>query len=281
MLIDTHCHLDASEFDADRTAVAQAAWDVGVRAIVVPGVMRANFPDVLALSQQHAHCAMALGIHPLFVDRSQPEDIQHLAQWLRNSADAKPVDGKRDGGTDKKMPRIVAVGEIGLDFFVEGYDQARQEFYFIEQLKLAREFDLPVLLHVRRSVDQVLKQVRRFGVRGIAHAYNGSLQQAEAFIKLGFKLGFGGAMTWDRALKLRSLARELPLEAIVLETDAPDIPPGWLGHHGRNSPDQLPKIAQVLAELRGVETAEIACVTSRNALDILPFLAELYTPANV
>ncbi|MBL8505456.1 MAG: TatD family hydrolase [Methylobacillus glycogenes] len=281
MLIDTHCHLDASEFDADRADVAQSAWDAGVRAIVVPGVMRANFTDVLALSQQHAHCAMALGIHPLFVDQSQPEDIQHLAQWLRANAEGKLPPGIQDESAVGKTPRIVAVGEIGLDFFVEGYDQAKQEFYFIEQLKLAREFDLPVLLHVRRSVDQVIKQVRRFGVKGIAHAYNGSMQQAEALIKLGFKLGFGGAMTWERALKLRSLARELPLEAIVLETDAPDISPQWLGHHGRNSPDQLPKIAEVLAELRGVETAEIACATSKNALDILPFLSELYTPANV
>lgn len=274
MLIDTHCHLDAGEFAQDRPAVAQSAWDVGVRAIVVPGVMRANFAEVQALSQQHAHCAMALGIHPLFVDQSAPEDIQHLQQWLQQSRDGNLE------GRDGKPQRIVAVGEIGLDFFVEGFDQAKQEFYFIEQLKLAREYDLPVLLHVRRSVDQVLKQVRRFGVRGIAHAYNGSLQQAEALIKLGFKLGFGGAMTWDRALKLRSLARELPLEAIVLETDAPDIPPDWLGHHGRNSPDQLPKIAAVLAELRGVEIAEIARATSKNALDILPFLAELYTPAH-
>ena len=164
---------------------------------------------------------------------------------------------------------------------MEGYDRERQEFFFIEQLKLARDHDLPVLLHVRRSVDQVLKQVRRFKVRGIAHAFNGSLQQAQEFIKLGFKLGFGGAMTYDRALKIRALARELPLEAIVLETDAPDIPPSWLGHHGRNQPAELKRIAAVLAEIRSCDMATIATITTQNALDILPGLADLFTSPQV
>lgn len=265
MLIDTHCHLDAPEFDHDRESIVAEALRAGVQAIVIPAVMRGNYAAVQALHERYpACCAMALGIHPLYVDQSAPEDIQSLADDIARQRDS-----------------LVAVGEIGLDFFVEGYDRERQEFFFIEQLKLAREHDLPVLLHVRRSVDQVLKQVRRFKVRGIAHAFNGSLQQAQEFIKLGFKLGFGGAMTYDRALKIRALARELPLESIVLETDAPDIPPSWLGHHGRNQPAELKRIAAVLAEIRDCDMATIATVTTQNALDTLPGLADLFTSPQV
>ncbi|MPS48589.1 TatD family hydrolase [Methylobacillus sp.] len=263
-LIDTHCHLDAPEFDHDRDEVAQAAWQAGVGIIVVPAVVRGNFAAVQALAGRYRGCAMALGIHPLFVDQSQPQDLEMLATEIA-----------------RYRGDVVAVGEIGLDFFVEHYDRARQEFYFVEQLKLARDFDLPVLLHVRRSVDQVLKQVRRFKVRGIAHAFNGSLQQAQEFIRLGFKLGFGGAMTYERALKIRHLAQALPLDTIVLETDAPDIPPAWLGHRGRNEPGQLVRIAATLAEIRREDVALVMEKTSQNALDILPGLGNLCTSPQV
>jgi TatD DNase family protein len=268
MLIDTHCHLDAPEFDRDRDEAAHSALHKGVDIIVVPGVERSNFEQVCVLAEQHAHCAYALGIHPLFVGRAQPQDLQILEELIR-----------RKLGTAKPP---VAVGEIGLDFFIEGYDRTRQEYYFTEQLKLAREYDLPVILHVRKSSDEVLKHLRRIKVRGgIAHAFNGSRQQAEQFIELGFKLGFGGAMTYDRALRIRELARSLPLQSIVLETDAPDIPPEWLGHKGRNTPDQLPRIAQVLAELRNADSGEIAEITRANALAALPNLAQLCTPPQV
>jgi TatD DNase family protein len=264
VFIDTHCHLDAGEFAADRDAVALAALQNGVSMIVVPAVERANFSAVCSLADQHAHCAVALGIHPLFVDGAQADDVQFLAALVE----------KRLCG--EKPP--VAIGEIGLDFFVEGYIRERQEYYFVEQLKLARQFDLPVILHVRRSVDDVLKHLRKIKVRGgIAHAFNGSRQQADMLIDLGFKLGFGGAMTYPRALKIRELAATLPLESMVLETDAPDIPPEWLGHDGRNSPDQLPGIAQVLADLRGIKRSEVAEITTKNALDILPKLSQLCT----
>jgi TatD DNase family protein len=264
VFIDTHCHLDAGEFAADRDAVALAALQNGVSMIVVPAVERANFSAVCKLADQHAHCAIALGIHPLYVDGAQADDVQFLAAL---------VEKKLSGA---KQP--VAIGEIGLDFFVEGYIRERQEYYFVEQLKLARQFDLPVILHVRRSVDDVLKHLRKIKVRGgIAHAFNGSRQQADMLIDLGFKLGFGGAMTYPRALKIRELAATLPLESMVLETDAPDIPPEWLGHDGRNSPDQLPKIAQVLADLRGIKRSEVAEITTKNALDILPKLSQLCT----
>lgn len=253
MLIDTHCHLDAAEFDVDRDSIAQAALQAGVGCIVVPAVERANVAAVLQLCARHAFCVPALGIHPMYVQRAVPEDIAALRSLL---AEAKPV----------------AVGEIGLDFFVPQPDVVQQEWYFVEQLKLANEFDLPVILHVRRAVDAVLKQLRRFKPKGgIAHAFNGSWQQAEALIELGFKLGFGGAMTYDRALHIRDLARRLPLEAMVLETDAPDIAPAWIKQQ-RNSPTELPGIAQVLADLRGISLAQVQAVTTQNAMAVLPGL---------
>jgi TatD DNase family protein len=263
MLVDTHCHLDAAEFDVDRDGVVKAAQDAGVAALVLPAVQRANFDTVLALGRRHACCVPALGIHPMYVEDSSQGDLGVLRQML---ATCRPA----------------AVGEIGLDFFVDGFDVARQEWYFVEQLKLAREFDLPVLLHVRRAQDAVLKHLRRIRVRGgIAHAFNGSRQQAEEFIKLGFKLGFGGAMSYPPALRIRELAIALPINTIVLETDAPDIPPEWVGKSGRNSPQQLPRIAQVLAGLRGVEMAEVVEATTQNAIEVMPQLAQLCTRLQV
>jgi TatD DNase family protein len=252
-LIDTHCHLDAADFDADRDAVALAAQQNSVARIVVPAVERANFETVKRLSQRLPVCAPALGIHPLYVGRAEEGDLDTLNSLLDDES-------------------VVAVGEIGMDFFVEGQDIARQELFFCAQLRLAREFELPVILHIRRAADDILKQLRRFKVcGGIAHAFNGSRQQADQFIKMGFKLGFGGAMTFERALRIRELARELPLEAIVLETDAPDIAPEWIRKQ-RNSPAELPRIAQVLADLRQITLTEVASVTSKNAQTVLPGL---------
>jgi TatD DNase family protein len=169
--------------------------------------------------------------------------------------------------------RPVAIGEIGLDLFVDGLDFATQEYFYIEQLKIARDFDLPVLLHCRRANDPILKHLRRIRVRGgIAHAFSGSRQQADEFLKLGFKLGFGGAFTWERATRLRALAAELPLDAYVLETDSPDIPPGWLGK-GRNEPAELPRIAEALAGLRNIPVEEVARQTSENARAVLSGLS--------
>ena len=253
-LVDSHCHLDAAEFDADRDQIIEDARKAGVERIVVPAIERGNFDAVLALSRRYSCCIPALGIHPLYTERACPEDLDVLREKLSES-------------------RPAAIGEIGLDYFVENLDRDKQAFYYIEQLKLAREFDLPVLLHVRRSVDQILKHLRRIEVRGgIAHAFNGSRQQAEIFIGMGFKLGFGGAMTWPRALHLRELAATLPLDSIVLETDAPDIPPEWIGRDGRNNPAQLPRIAQVLAGLRNIDVDEIITKTTRNMHQLLPHL---------
>jgi TatD DNase family protein len=251
MLIDTHCHLDASEFDADRDAVHAAALAAGVERIVVPAVAVDGFRKAKTVVERYPGCVAAYGIHPLYVTEARETDLAVLRDWL---AAEKPV----------------AVGEIGLDGYVTDVDPARQEFFFVEQLKLAREFDLPVLLHVRRAVDQILKHLRHIRVRGgIAHAFNGSRQQADEFIKLGFKLGFGGAMTFSGSTRIRALAAELPLDAIVLETDAPDIPPAWL-NGGRNAPGELPEIARVLARLRGVSPDEIARLTGLAARSVLP-----------
>jgi TatD DNase family protein len=285
--IDTHCHLDAAEFWPDAVVVRAQAAIKNVAYCVLPAVQVANFDAV----RQLAHAgddSYALGIHPLYVAQAAGSDLATLeAQLLRYRDD----------------PRLVAVGEIGLDFFVPELRASplreRQEHFFLAQLKLARQFELPVLLHVRRSVDQVLaglRKVAREAVsgkadtppwRGIAHAFNGSEQQAQAFVDLGLKLGFGGALTYERASQLRRLAALLPLEAIVLETDAPDMPPRWLYKtagqraagelQGRNEPGELPRIASELAALRSMAATDLALATTRNALAALPRLSSLVT----
>ena len=248
--VDTHCHLDAAEFDADRAEIAVAAQTVGVTRIVVPAVDRASFSTVAAACRAYPACRPAYGIHPLFVGTAQPEDLTVLQEMLTTG-------------------EAVAVGEIGLDYFLTPRDEKLQEEYFIAQLKIAAEFDLPVILHVRRAIDAVLKQLRRIPQRGgIAHAFNGSRQQATEFIKLGFKLGFGGAMTFPRATRIRELAANLPLDSLVLETDSPDIPPLWLDG-ARNTPLQLPRIAATLAELRGMRSEDLVRATTANACAVL------------
>jgi len=262
-LIDTHCHLDAAEFDADRDAVYRAAKlgageAAEVAAIVVPAVERANFGAVASVCRDYPGCVPAYGIHPLYVERARPEDLDALRTTLQREP-------------------AVAVGEIGLDRHVEPRDDGKQLFYFNEQLKIARALDLPVLLHVRKAIDPILKCLREIRVPGgIAHAFNGSRQQAEEFIKLGFKLGCGGAMTFAGSKRIRTLAATLPLEAIVLETDAPDIPPAWRAG-GRNTPADLVPIARTLAELRSLPLAEIAAATTRNARAVLPRLRDFTT----
>lgn len=256
MLIDTHCHLDAPEFDADRDAAIAAARSLGVTGFVVPAVEAANFDAVAALSATHSDVRHAFGIHPLYVMRARADDLEELEDRLAGRS-------------------AIAVGEIGLDHYVEGIDPVVQERFFVEQLRLARRFDLPVILHVRRAVDAVLKQLRRTEVPGgIAHAFNGSRQQADIFRALGFKLGFGGASTFSGSRRIRALAAELPLDAIVLETDSPDIRPEW-AQDRRNEPSNLPRIASVIAGLRGIDVAELATATAANAHAALPRLAEV------
>jgi len=266
MWIDTHCHLDASEFDADRQQVADAAEAAGVRGIVVPAVAVWNFDAVRALARHDARCVYALGIHPLCSPGAGQADLDTL---------------RREVAASMGDPRFVGIGEIGLDFFVAGLDAEHQTWLYAEQLKIAREFDLPVLLHVRKSQDQVGAQLRKLGVkRGIAHAFNGSNEQARRFVEQGLKLGFGGNVAFSRARQIRRLVTELPLEALVLETDAPDMAPAWLSddqfgeqHKARNSPAEVAGVARVMAELRGIDAMALAQATWRNAVDAMPRLA--------
>ncbi len=269
MWIDTHCHLDDAEFDADRDAVVARARAARVGMIVVPAVDAASFGPVRELAHRYS-LAYALGIHPMRTDRSPDADLD----VLRRALDEHHAD-----------PRLVAIGEIGLDHFVPGLDRERQTAFFVAQLELAAEFDLPVLLHLRRSIDSVLKELRKRRVPGgIAHAFNGSSQQAEVFVGLGFKLGFGGALTFDRALHIRRVAAAVPIEAIVMETDAPDIAPQWLyrtaaereaGAAMRNVSAELPRIGVVLAGLRGIDAMVLETVTTANARAAMPKLGSL------
>ena len=278
MWIDTHCHLDAPEFDADRQTIIDRASQAGVGMIVVPAIMPSTFEAARQAASQ-CHGTYALGIHPLFVQQAGDDAIDQLRTALQqHHAD----------------PRLVAIGEIGQDHFALSLKDpainALQDRIYAAQLALAVEFDLPVIVHVRRSADDVLKHLRRLKQQGkvvpggIAHAFNGSAQQAQAFIDLGFKLGFGGAMTFERALQIRRLAADVPTDAIVLETDAPDIPPHWLyvleqdrakGITSRNEPAELPRIAQTLATLRGWSLAQTRDITTANALQALPRLKTL------
>jgi TatD DNase family protein len=262
--IDTHCHLDAHEFGASSLDIARAAGSQGVSMIVIPAVARDNFETVAQLAHAAPNASYALGIHPIYVPQARDEDLVALRAAVKAAMDD---------------PRFVAIGEIGLDFFIpllcEPAMREKQERFFHEQLRIAHDFDLPVLTHVRRSQDQVLKHLRQIQPPGgIAHAFNGSEQQAAAFIKLGMHLGFGGAMTFTRALQIRRLAVNLPLERIVLETDAPDISPSWI-HPARNSPEQLPAIGAALAELRGVDALDVRAATWRSSLAAIPRLAPL------
>ena len=275
--IDTHCHLDAAEFLPDVASVRARAASQGVAHCVLPAVSVNNFAAVRLLAHEFSD-SYALGIHPLCVPDAQEADLQTLdAELARRKSD----------------PRLVAVGEIGLDYFVPALLQSpmreRQEFFYRAQLKLARKHGLPVILHVRRSADKLLKHLRELqpegGWRGIGHAFNGSSSQALEFIKLGFKLGFGGTVTFDSARQIRRLASQLPLDALVMETDSPDIPPHWLYRtaeqraggqgQGRNEPGELPRIAGVLAQLRGLSDEALARATTANALQAFPKLKDL------
>jgi TatD DNase family protein len=262
MWIDTHCHLDAPEFVDSLNAVIQRAADKGVKAILLPAVRVADCSNIKELAHQYSQeipgLVYTLGIHPLYTNQAQDGDIETLEKLITAAL---------------PDPRFVGVGEIGLDYFVENLDPCKQEFFFNAQLDLAQKYQLPVILHVRRSQDAILKALRRRNIPGgIAHAFNGSFQQAEQFIGLGFKLGFGGAATYERALQIRRLLKELPIDSIVTETDSPDIPPAWLREEdiAFNETAFLPRIAKELALIRGVSDAEFASAVWGNALQVLP-----------
>ena len=257
MWIDSHCHLDSPEFDVDRDEVVAQSLAAGVEAIInLPGHVD-HFARA-KITRERYGCLTGYGIHPMWVAgppmSSEREDIATLRAWV-----------------EREKPELV--GEIGLDFFVPDFNQSEQEWFFAEQLKIARDFDLPVSLHVRRSQDHILKHLRRIKVRGgFAHAFNGSAQQAAEFVKLGFCLGFGGTATFPQAQRVRALLRDAPIESVVVETDAPDIPPSFLGTMGsraRNSPAYLPQIGEMLAEVRAMPTESFAAATRANVRRVL------------
>ncbi|MCP4041327.1 MAG: TatD family hydrolase [Gammaproteobacteria bacterium] len=252
-LIDTHCHLDLPVFDPDRERILTNCRRIGVNNIVIPGISASGWKGLLDLCAKEDGLYPALGLHPLYLDRHHETDIVRLEEVI-------------GGG----MP--VAVGEIGLDYYARDGDRSGQQKLFESQLSIARHADLPVLLHVRKAHDRVLATLRRIGVTGgIAHAFNGSLHQGMQYLELGFKLGFGGMLTYKRSRRLRALARDLPLGALVLETDAPDL--AVVSHHGeRNSPEYLPECLAAMSEVRDDDPGVIAMQTTQNVREVLSIL---------
>ncbi|GAB3365617.1 TatD family hydrolase [Lysobacter rhizosphaerae] len=246
VLVDSHCHLDAAEFDADRHAVIARAQASGVTRQIVPAVAAAHWPKLRDVCSRSTGLFPAYGLHPMYLDVHRPEHLAQLREWIERE-------------------RPVAVGECGLDYFVEGLDRDTQSLYFDGQLRLARDFDLPVVVHARRAVDAVIAAIRKTGkLRGVVHSYSGSVEQARQLWDLGFLIGLGGPVTYDRANRLRQLARTMPLEFLLLETDAPDQPDAGIRGQ-RNEPARLANVLAVIAQLRQQSQADIAAITTANA----------------
>ena len=253
-LIDSHTHLDFPDFDADRSALLAESRALGVRRMVVLGVHTGNWQRVWDLVQSDADLYAAFGLHPVFLDQHQPEDVQTLGDWLAR------LHGHR---------QLCAVGEIGLDYFIETLDRERQQTLFEAQLQLATDFELPALIHVRRSHAAVIATLKRFKLKraGIIHAFAGSREEAREYIKLGFKLGLGGAPTWPQALRMHRVLPELPLDSVVLETDSPDMAPAMYPGQ-RNSPAHLPAICAALAELMKITPDQLATASTANCSEV-------------
>lgn len=253
-LIDTHTHLDFPDFDADRDALLARSRALGVERLVVLGVHQGNWQRLWDLVQWHAGLYATFGLHPVYLEEHRPEHLEELRDWLQRLAG---------------HPSVCAVGEFGLDYYVETLDRERQQALFEAQLALAVEFELPALLHVRRAHAATIATLKRFRLPrgGVIHAFAGSYEEAREYLRLGFRLGLGGAPTWPQALRLRKVIPRLPLDAVVLETDSPDMAPAM--HPGvRNSPEHLPDICTALAELWGVAPEALATASSRNAAEL-------------
>jgi TatD DNase family protein len=247
-LIDTHCHLDVEEFDADRAEVLQRCRAVGVTRQVIPGYTCERWNDLLRVCRQHEGLYPALGLHPVYTDRHQPDDLQNLEGIVADEP-------------------LVAIGEVGLDYYIDNPDIESQQSYFEAQIAIAETAGLPLLLHIRKANDEVWSTLRRLGFShgGIAHAFSGSIEQAQRLVDLGFAIGIGGTLTYDRAKRVRRVAAELPLSALVLETDAPDIPMAGHDRNVRNSPEYLPEVLDALAMVRSDSKEQLAIATTANA----------------
>ena len=267
MWFDTHCHIDAPEFRDDLSLVLARAAEQGVTGILIPAVQVSDFERVIDIVEQWStlipQLCFSLGVHPLFTKNAAESDIAATREAIEKYID---------------HPRLIAVGEIGLDYFVEDLDHPKQEWFFEEQLKIAKEFELPIVMHVRKSQDQLLKRLRAIPVSGgIAHAFNGSFVQAQHFLDLNFVLGFGGTITYDRSLQIKRLAQEFSIDSYVLETDSPDIPPSWLMDEKsrRNEPAYLPRIAQAFAKERSIDLQTLAKINLQNTIRVLPRIKNL------
>ena len=252
MLVDSHCHLDAPEFDLDRDGVVGRARAAGVIRQVVPAIHAAGWPKLRDICAGAGGLFPAYGLHPMFLAEHRPEHLQQLRGWVERE-------------------RPVAIGECGLDYFIAGLDHEAQQHYFDGQLALAREYGLPVIVHARRAVDAVIASIRRVGsagsgqgLRGVVHSWSGSWQQAGQLWDLDFMLGIGGPVTYDRAHRLRKLATGMPLDHLLLETDAPDQPDSAIRGQ-RNEPARLRTVCETIAALRGIAPAELANATTANA----------------
>lgn len=251
-IVDTHSHLDVSDFDTDRVDVLQHCHELGISKIIIPAIESKTWLKLLKFCQSDKGLYPALGLHPVFIEQHQADDIKKLEILVEQSSP-------------------VAIGEVGLDFYIKDLDKDKQLDLFEQQLLVAKNYNLPVILHVRKAHDQVLQLLKKITVKGgFCHAFNGSMQQAEKYIELGFKLGFGGTLTYENSTKIHQLAKSLPLESIVLETDAPDMVVE--SHRGeRNSPEYIIESLAALAKIRGEDISVIAEQTSINANDVINF----------
>ncbi len=245
-LVDSHSHFDATEFDPDRAAALERARAAGVHRQVLPAVTEASWPKLRDVCSEHEGLHPAYGLHPLYLQYHRVQHLDALGDWIARE-------------------RPVAIGECGLDFYVEGLDAEAQHRYFDAQLQLAREFDLPVIVHARRAVEAVIVAIKRVGnLRGVIHSFPGSEEQARQLWKLGFMIGLGGPVTYERANRLRKLVAMMPIEHLLLETDSPDQPDA--AHRGqRNEPARLPLVLNTIAALRGESAMDVAAATSTNA----------------
>ena len=246
--IDTHCHFDFPPFTGDESASIRRMTEVGVERMIVPSTQAKYFSRVLALAENYPPVFAALGLHPIVIEHHSDDCLDRLQQAL-----------------DKRPQKLVAIGEIGLDLYRDDPQFDKQERVLEAQLKLAKRYELPVILHSRRTHDKLAMHLKRHALprTGVVHGFAGSVQQAERFVQLGYKIGVGGTITYPRASKTREVMARLPLESLLLETDAPDMPLN--GFQGQpNRPEQAVRVFETLCELRQEPADVIADALYRN-----------------
>jgi len=254
MIIDSHCHIDFNDFDLDREQVLARASQLGIKKIIVPGVMQKTWDKISRYCKQYPQLYPCFGLHPYYIEQHSENDLSLLKQQIQQNT-------------------TVAVGECGLDFYLKDLDKTKQQFYFESQLDIAREFSLPVVIHARKSTEEIIKTLkRRPGLNGMIHSYSGSYEQAVQLIDLGFYLSFGGPVTYEKSSRLRKLVQSLPLESILVETDAPDQPVAKASVYNaraansrRNEPAYITDVVDTIAQLHNKNREEIAAITTENA----------------